>query len=137
MRLLSFTLVMLMVTAVSAATDEVAGTWKTTMVIPESTHIPLVRYEPVLQFRVNGNTLKGMAVMDDWPGDAPISEGKVDGNRVTFTLVHQQPYKKNHETFYTAFRCEGTIRGNEMDLIMNSVDDPGRKYSMKGTRISQ
>ena len=100
-------------------TTDFAGTWNT-VAKPKS---PLMKtvYEPTFEFKVDGENLTGMAYMGGWPGDGTISDGKVVGNRIAFTLTHERTYTMNAGTFHPTLRCTGTVHGNELDLTMVSL----------------
>jgi hypothetical protein len=78
--------------AFGASADEITGNWKTIMVDAGPGGPPKVAYAPSFELKVDGNKFTGIAYMAQWPGNAPISDGKVDGNRITFTLVHEMSY---------------------------------------------
>ncbi len=42
-------------------------------------------------FRVDGKSLKGSAHLDVWPGDAAITDGTIEGDRISFTVVGKIP----------------------------------------------
>lgn len=48
--------------------------------------------EMIFDLSVAGNELTGMAHMSNWPGDASISEGKIDGNQISFTVRGKLPW---------------------------------------------
>ena len=126
--------------AFGAPADEIAGTWKT-VVVDSGAGLPTVGYAPSFELKVTGNQLTGIAHLTRWPGSAPISDGKVDGNRITFTLIHKMPYGSRGGTFYPKFRCEGTIHDGEMKLTMFHAPFDGSevesdKWVMKGTKVS-
>ena len=125
--------------ALGAPADEIAGTWKTVMIEAGPHGYPRMAYEPLLEFKVDGNRLTGVAKLTQWPGSAPISDGKVDGSRITFTVIHKMPYGTRGGTFYPKFRCDGIVHGAEMSLTMFSVPFDGtevesEKWVLKGTK---
>jgi hypothetical protein len=124
--------------AFGAPADEIAGTWKMVVVDPGK-GLPTVGYEPLFEFSVDGNQLTGVVKMTQWPGSAPISDGKVDGSRITFTLVHKMPYFTRGGTFYPKFRCEGEVHVRQMSLTMYHAPFDGSevesdKWVLKGTK---
>jgi hypothetical protein len=128
--------------SISAQVGEIAGTWKAEMILSTSDGIPQVAYEPTFDFKVKGTELTGVARLTSWPGDAAISDGKIDSNRITFTLLHHMSYTTRGRTCYPRFRCVGTVHGNDLDLTMFHApfDCSGiesQKWDMKGTRISR
>lgn len=125
--------------ALCAPADEIAGTWETQMDLSRS-GIPQVAYDPIFEFQVQGNELSGLARLQSWPGTAPISDGRIDGNHIAFTLLHQMSYTTRGRTCYPKFRVEGTVHGDELDLTLFHApfDCSGiasMKWEMKGRRI--
>jgi hypothetical protein len=71
--------------ALSAQTSEISGNWQVAFVRG-------VAYQTIgdatFEFKVNDDKLTGTANIGmRWPGRAPISDGKVDGDRISFTVV--------------------------------------------------
>jgi hypothetical protein len=127
--------------ALGAPADEITGNWQTVMIDAGPNGPPQVAYEPSFELKVDGNRLSGIAHMTQWPGSAPISDGKVDGDRITFTLVHSMSYSTRGGTFYPKFRCEGTVLGGEMKLTMfhapfNGTEVESDRWEMKGTKAT-
>ena len=124
--------------AFGAPADEITGTWKA-VVVDSGAGLPTVGYAPSFELKVTGNELTGIARLARWPGSAPISDGKVDGNRITFTLIHKMPYEARGRTLYSKFRCEGTVHDGEMRLTMYHAPFDGSevesdKWVIKGTK---
>jgi hypothetical protein len=127
--------------ALAAPADEITGNWKTVMIDAGPNGPPQVAYEPWFELKVDENRLSGIAHMTQWPGSAPISDGKVDGDRITFTLVHSMGYSTRGGTFYPKFRCEGTVHRGEMKLTMfhspfNGTEVESDRWEMKGTKAT-
>jgi hypothetical protein len=142
MKLAKSVLVIFASIAFGASADEITGNWKTIMVDAGPGGRPKVAYAPSFELKVDGNKLTGFAYLTQWPGSAPISDGKVDGNRITFTLVHEMSYSTRGGTFYPKFRCEGTVHGGEMKLTMfhapfNGTVVESERWEMKGSKVSQ
>jgi hypothetical protein len=124
---------------VSGASGNISGTWNTVVKLEGSARL-LVVYEPTFEFKVDGDKLTGVARMGGWPGNGTISDGKVDGDRFSFTVTHEQPYRTNGREFYVTYSCTGMVHGNEFDLTMVSAEgnDPGRvTLEMKGMRARE
>jgi hypothetical protein len=68
--------------AFGASADEITGNWKTIMVEAGPGGPPKVAYAPSFELKVDGNKLTGIAHMTQWPGSAPISDGKVDATEL-------------------------------------------------------
>lgn len=114
--------VVLLAVAFQAPADEVSGTWKAVFVGPLGERPKMVS-EMVFEFEVEGNELTGMAHMGHWPGDAPISEGKVDGNRISFSVIGKLPWwsssPKRSGSGYPNLKFTGTLRGGKMQLSLD------------------
>jgi hypothetical protein len=65
-------------------------------------------------FQVDGNKLTGMAHMEGWPGDCPISEGKVENGRLSFIATGLRPSSSG----IPVMRFEGEIHGTRLKLTM-------------------
>jgi hypothetical protein len=64
----------------------------------------------------DGKTFGGKAIVDECPGYGDLKEGKVEGNRVSFTVIAHSVSNNiaDQIMYYT-----GTINGDEMDLVMD------------------
>ncbi|HEY1760310.1 MAG TPA: hypothetical protein VGG72_33355 [Bryobacteraceae bacterium] len=120
---------------VSAAGEDISGTWN--MAPKPCSTLTLTVYEPTFEFKVDGGKLTGTARNDGWPGDGTVSDGKVEGNRITFTLTHEGTYTTNAGTFYATYRCVGTVHGDELDLTMVSPNPGLAALDMKGARVRE
>jgi hypothetical protein len=67
------------------------------------------------EFKADGDKLSGMAnVGMGWPGKAPISSGKIDGDRISFMV-----YGKQWSTSgFPKIHFVGTIYGDKIKLTM-------------------
>jgi hypothetical protein len=63
-------------------------------------------------FHVEGNKLTGTAHIDGWPGDAPITDGIISGDHISFITLGSYPSSSG----FPRFRYQGTIQTNEMKL---------------------
>jgi hypothetical protein len=89
---------LLLLAALTAFGADVAGKWKTTF---EGQNGPR---EITFTIQVTEGKLSGTATSQQ--GEAPITEGKVDGDKVTFTVEREQ--------FKAVFT--GTVSGDKMKL---------------------
>ena len=132
--------------ALTVFAGDLSGTWKAVFT-GEMGQRPKMVSEMVFQLKVKDGRVTGMAHMSDWPGDAPISAGWLDGDRVRFTVIGRQPwsaYSGGTVTIgYPKLEFTGTIHGDEMDLSLawGSVnvigkDEPGGSLlEMHATRL--
>lgn len=74
-------------TAADAPTD---GVWKAVFT-GDSGAQPKMVSEIFFDVTAHGNSLTGTVHAAYWPGDAPISDGVIDGNRVSFAMVGSSP----------------------------------------------
>lgn len=112
MRLMLWALFLLAGLAANGSADDIAGSWKVSFVRG-------VAWQTIgdadFDFKVEGNKLSGTAHIGvGWPGTAPISEGTLNGERISFLVVGQQASSDG----YPKMRFEGTVRGDELQLTM-------------------
>jgi len=72
--------VLLLLSALSASAADLAGTWKGSMETPNGS------IENTFVFKTDGAKLTGTVSLGQF-GDSEISEGKVDGADITFTVI--------------------------------------------------
>jgi hypothetical protein len=137
MRLMLWVLFLLAGLAANASADDVAGSWKVNFVRG-------VAWQTIggaeFDFKIEGHKLSGTADIGvGWPGTAPISEGIIDGDRISFLVVGQQPSSDG----YPKMRFEGAVHGDELQLTMTlfysdteSVAGHLGKSEFKGQRIT-
>jgi hypothetical protein len=65
-------------------------------------------------FQIDGSKLTGIAHMGSWPGDCPISEGKIENGRFSFTASGRVP----SSTGIPVMRFTGEIHGPQLKLTM-------------------
>ena len=90
--------------AVISAPD-IAGTWTA------SVETPTGRFEHTFVFKVEGATFTGTVTSGSMPA-LPISDGKIDGDRISFVVV-QKVDDRELKMIYT-----GTVTGDEMKLAL-------------------
>ena len=96
----SVALLALAAPAAAQETVDVSGEWEITAETPRGTRTRSVSFEQV------GDSLSG--TMETPMGTAPISEGSVHGNEITFTMVFTRG-DRSMEITYT-----GTVQDDEM-----------------------
>jgi hypothetical protein len=86
-------------------------------------------------FKLDGTKLTGRAHVDTCPGDGEITEGKIDGENVSFTVVTGNTSTSGPQTIYYA----GKVHGDDMDLSMRWPLGRNRtlEVNLKGKRVRQ
>jgi hypothetical protein len=107
--------------ALTASAAEVNGTWKASVETPNGA------MESTFVLKVDGAKVTGTASMGQM-GETAISEGKVEGDTVTFAVVRQG---QNGE-----FRInyKGTVTGDEMKLNA-SIPNMDRNFDLTAKRV--
>lgn len=113
-------LVLIAIFALTASAADIAGTWKSSMETPNGT------FESTYVFKVDGNKLTGTISMGQM-GEAQISEGKVDGDSLSFVVVREF----NGDQFKTTYK--GKVAGNEMKLTMTFQMQGGEERTVELT----
>jgi hypothetical protein len=138
------TAIVLAAAALSAPAADISGTWKVDFVGPEGDR-PKTVAEMVFELETEGNQLTGIAHIGSWPGDAEIEDGKIDGDRFSFTAVGKLPWssksRDGEASGYPRLRFTGTIDEGKMKLtlVWDSVMIYGRagsvrEYEMRGRK---
>ena len=89
----------------------------------------------VLDLKVDGDRVTGVAHLSSWPGDAPIANGKIENGRITFTAT-------GHLTSSTGIptcRFEVTVDGEEMTAYMAAISNSfigDTRLAFKGRKIA-
>ena len=110
--------VLLAATAFVTSGADIAGTWKLRNPAP-GTGLKTVG-SITLALNVDGETLTGTAHIGSWPGDAPIANGKVNGDHITFEATGHLTSSSGIPTCY----FDATLMGDEMVLSMR-MRNPG------------
>ena len=122
MKFLALTLLFWTAFSPQVPVSDAHGNWKAVFVGPLEERPNMVS-EMEFEFSVDGHELTGMAHIGDWPGDAPISEGKIDGTRISFTVNGLSPWWSKSPTSsltgYPKLKFTGTVKGNDMKLLLN------------------
>ena len=90
----------------------------------------------LLDVKAEDGRITGTAEAGKWPGLAPISEGTIDGNRVSFTVIGQ----RGSTTGFPRMVFEGTVQGDKMTLTMTwgfVGSDKTRDLPMEATRTTR
>ena len=122
MKLLALALVLSTAVSPQVPVSDAQGIWKAVFVGPLEDRPSMVS-EMEFEFSVDGHELTGMAHIGEWPGDAPISEGRIDGTRISFTVNGRSPWWSKSSTAslsgYPKLKFTGFVKGNDMKLLLN------------------
>jgi hypothetical protein len=106
-----------------AFAGSIDGTWIAEFTDPPGRQ-PITVDKATFEIRQDGNKLTGMAHVGKWPGDAPITEGKIEGDHFSFTVVSDSPWRSTQAgstevtVGYPKLEFSGTIEGGEMTLTL-------------------
>jgi hypothetical protein len=140
MRVLRIAAVLLSVLAVDVTAQSTpTGIWCTVVLPrieqPRDARMPKMFGEVLLDLKAEDAKLTGTARMGDgWPGTAPIQDGKIEGNRFSFTWTGTLPSSGGVplQTSSPHLTFAGTVDGDQMKLSMD-----GRfKMELKGERLT-
>ena len=118
-----------------ASGADFAGTWKVTYAGAASP-APKTIGSMIFDFKINGGEVVGLAHIGVWPGLAPIAEGKVDGDHISFTATGYLPSTTGTPTC----RIEGTLSGDDLVIELSTIRNPGGPgsggvYEYRGGRL--
>lgn len=107
--------------ACGAPAADIDGSWKAVFLDGDA---PKTVSAVILDLKADGERLKGNAHVGAWPGDAPIIEGKVQGNRLSFTVYGNSPWWARSTSGEAAsglpkLTFVGTVKGNEIEFTMS------------------
>jgi hypothetical protein len=105
LRILTMGTVLVLAAAITATGADVTGKW---VAEQES---PMGSQQTTFNFTVNGTTLAG-TVSGGRGGDSEISEGKIDGDNISFTIVRTMG-ENEMKTLY-----RGKVSGNEIKFTV-------------------
>ena len=140
-------LILLAAVAVKASAADVTGIWEARFTGPIGERPKMVS-KMVFNIRVEGENVTGMAHMSVWPGDAPITEGKIEGNKISFTVVGEKPWtaggSSRYSSGYPKLVFTGTVNGEKMQLtvrwgsvmIYGTLAGGEQVLEMEGVRVS-
>lgn len=98
-------------------------------------HITVANAE--FAFEAEGDKLTGKANIGmGWPGAAPISDGIIDGDRISFLVLG----KLSSSEGYPKMRFTGTVHGDEIALTMKpfySNESDSAETGFKGKRVTK
>ena len=98
----------------AASASELTGTWSTWFTADPPVSVTVK--EVVFELIANGESLKGKAYTGSWLGIADVLEGKIDGDRFSFTLNGRSPSTGT----LSAVKFEGVVDGKRLTLTVYS-----------------
>ena len=119
---------LLTATSLAAAPADFAGTWKVKYAGPPRTG-PKTIGSMIFAIAIDRDRVSGMAHIGVWPGVAPIADGKVEGDRISFTA---RGYLSSTSGIPTCL-LEGTMSGGE--LVVHLSLDAGGAYEYRGGKL--
>jgi hypothetical protein len=113
-------------TAGSPAATDLSGSWKVVYTGPPRTG-PKTVGSMIFDFKIDGNVVTGTAHIGSWPGDAPIADGKIEGDRITFTATGHL----SSTTGIPTCKLDVTVRGEEMTAVLSGLGSGAYEYKGK------
>ncbi|MBN9662978.1 MAG: hypothetical protein J0H49_32570 [Acidobacteria bacterium] len=116
------TAIILAALASAASPADVDGIWRAEFLGPVGDQ-PKMDNDIRFELRAQGQKLTGKAHFGNWPGDAPVVDGKIEGDRISFTLYGNVPWKLEQAGHLIATGLPkliftGTVIGQEMKLTL-------------------
>jgi hypothetical protein len=147
MKSMCFVLCLFAGASLNAVATDFAGTWKAVFTGPMEERPKMVS-EMVFDFKVDAAKLTGMAHMAAWPGDAEISNGKIDGDRITFTVIGKLPWKSTSAgvsvSGYPKLVFDGVLKDHIISLKLNwgsilttGEERSGHELPMSAKKVSE
>ena len=117
------------------AAESIDGSWKIVYTGPAEQRPRMIR-DVRLDFKSDGKKLTGIAHLDNWPGESPISDGTVAGGYFTFTVTG----KVASSSGFPKFKFIGSLEAGQMKLVMlwnlaPQQDEHFWEAAMEGKRI--
>jgi hypothetical protein len=111
--------IFLLALTLGAAPADVTGRWKVVYSGPGMG--PKTVGSMILDLRVDGSTVNGTVVIGVWPGEAPIADGKVEGDHITFNATGHL----SSTTGIPTCAFDVTMEGDEMHVTFKAVKNGG------------
>jgi len=122
--------------ALCAPAQQILGTWKASLAEPPATldNWPSgmdAEVPTTLTLILRKKKIAGTVQIDSWPGNAKITDVKIEGDHFSLTLLTENSSPDGPQTLY----CDGTTHA---DLIEFTLRWPQRKLNlkMKGKRAT-
>jgi len=131
MKLARWAPILVATVALNASAPGVTGTWKVSAA--KRAAFKTIG-SIVLELKADGNRVTGTARIGVWPGDAPIEDGVIEGNTVTFTATGT----RTSTTGIPTAKIVAAVDGDAMDLMLSFIANvppgAGGVYEYKGGR---
>jgi hypothetical protein len=132
--------------AFGASAADINGTWKAVFTGPLGEQ-PKTASEIVFELKAVGDKLTGTAHIGNWPGDGNLIDGRIEGDRFSFSVIGNSPWwskgPNGEAGGLPKLSFTGTIQGTEMQLtvdwdsVMLYGAPPGhRSFEMKGSKMT-
>jgi hypothetical protein len=120
---------------VAASAADFAGTWEVKYAGAPQTG-PKTIGSMIFDFKIDGGKVAGLAHIGTWPGLAPIAEGKMNGDQISFTATGYLPSSTGTPTC----RLEGNLSGDDLVIKLSTIHNPGGPgsgaiYNYRGGRL--
>jgi hypothetical protein len=122
--------------APAASEADFSGTWKLLYTGTEARGFKTLG-SIILDLKVNGSAVTGVAHLASWPGDAPIADGKMEGQRITFTAAGTHSSTTGIPTCQFELTVHGAKMAAVMTVIRNSFLPPGASLEFTGQKTSE
>lgn len=125
---------------VCASAADVTGTWKAVFLCPTEQR-PKTVGDMTFDLEADGPLLRGTAHVGSWPGTGPISDGKIEGDRISFSVIGSGAWRSSSPqgdaSGYPRLRFTGTIDGKVMTLklIWDSIMIYGKESSPREWQV--
>ena len=128
---------LLLTASFAFAESSVTGIWKVAYADSQpASGGPKTVGEMILNLKLEGGGVGGNVVIGRWPGEAPISDGKIDGGHITFTATGHL----DSSTGIPTCKFDVTIEGDKMHVALSAIKNaggplpPGYSFNYVGTR---
>jgi len=126
--------------ALHGPSNDIGGVWKAVF-IGDLGERPKMVSEIIFNLNSSGNALTGTVHAAYWPGDAAVSDGKIDGDRITFTMTGHLPAGSNGVTYYPKLCFTGVRSGGEMKIDLHWTQahracEDGNLLPMAGKKVA-
>src|SRR5215471_1609503 len=109
-------------TAIATSPADFRGTWNLRSTWPDGPGLKTVG-AVVLEIEVDRDVVTGTAHIGSWPGNAPITEGRLRGDHISFDARGHL----DSSTGIPTCHFEGALKGDEMVVQLTMTENPASK----------